>query len=336
MHRFSITRMLAGALVLAAVGCSGPPPIQVCEARDGLVPVCGFENPEDLAGLPGGWLVLSEMDRSGEGGAITAYRPSDGAKRVLHRVGADFLPHGIDISADGARLLVVDHGGGESIEEFALHHDPSAGPSLEHVRSIPVPDELDASLNDVAATRTGFVTTKMFPAGLLGGMWGILIGSDTGNLFTWSESAGFEAVADSQGVGPNGVAASADGRYYYLAEWARERVVRVNAEGGGRLESAALGFSPDNLTWTPDGQLLVAGQIATPIEAVACRDVPKGASCALGSGVVRMNPDTLEIEPVLLHQPATVVGAASVAYEQDGRIWIGSFAGDRIVWMDAR
>jgi DNA-binding beta-propeller fold protein YncE len=318
------------------MACSGPPPIDVCEARDGLVPVCGFQNPEDLVALPDGWLLLSEMDRSGTGGKITAYRTSDGTRRDLHSAGADFLPHGIDLSRDGSTLYVVDHGAGETIEVFALTHASATGPSLEHVRSIPVPEELDANLNDLAATGDGFVTTKMFPTNALKGMFGMLVGSDTGQLFTWSESEGWKGVAESEGVGPNGVAASADGRHYYLAEWGENRVVRVNAEGGGRLESGDLGFSPDNLSWTPAGQLLVAGQVASPTEALSCADIPENTSCALGTGVSRLNPETLESEAVLLHDPATVIGAASVAIEQDGRIWIGSFSGDRIASMEAQ
>lgn len=336
MTRNAIARVLIGTLALSMLACSGPPLIEVCEAGDGLVPVCGFQNPEDLVVLPGGWLILSEMDRSGAGGKITAYRTTDGTRRELHGGGPDFLPHGIDLSADGARLWVVDHGARESIEEFALSHGPGIGPSLEHVRSIPVPEELDANLNDIAATADGFVTTKMLPTNALKGMWGTVIGSNTGRLYTWSEDGGWNAVADSEAALPNGVAASADGRHYFLAEWGRGRVVRVDAGGGGRLESADLGFAPDNLSWTPTGEPLVAGQVATPIEAVACRDLPEKTSCALGSGVSRLNPETLEIEPVLLHEPATVIGAASVAVEQDGHIWIGSFSGDRIASMEAR
>ena len=328
-------RILFAVLGVGAVGCSGPPPIQACEPGDGLTPVCVFQNPEDVVGLQGGWLLVSEMDRTGDGGVLTAYRPSDGTRRVIHRGGAAFLPHGVDLSRDGTRLLVVDHGEGETIEEFAVVYDVDTGPAVEHVRSTEVPAELDASLNDVAFTPTGFVTTKMMSASPLKGMWGMATGSDTGQLLSWSADTGWSAVADSNGVGPNGVAASSDGRHYFFAEWGRSRVVRVNAEGGGRVESGDLGFSPDNLTWTPDGRLLAAGQVATPAEALACSSVPEGASCGLGSGVARLDPETLEFETVLRHDPATVMGAASVALEHDGRIWIGTFAGDRLAWMKA-
>ena len=329
-------RALVGTLLVGAVGCSGPPPIQTCEPGDGLTPVCEFQNPEDLVGLTDGWLIVSEMDRTGDGGVLTAYRPSDGTRRTIHSGGAAFLPHGIDLSGDGTRLLVVDHGEGETIEEFAVSHDADAGPSVEHLRSIEVPAELDANLNDVAVTPTGFVTTKMMPTSQLKGMWGMLTGSDTGHLLTWSAEVGWNVVAESNGMGPNGVAARPDGRHYYFAEWGRSRVVRVNAEGGGRLESGDLGFSPDNLTWTPGGEILAGGQLTTPSQAMACLSVPEGATCGLGSGVARLDPETLEFETVLSHDPATVMGAASVALEHDGRIWLGTFGGNRLVWMEAR
>ena len=336
MTKFRIVGGLVVVLAFAGLACSGPPPIQTCEAGDGLTPVCEFQNPEDLVGLDHGWLLVSEMARGGEGGILSAYRPSDGTHRVIHSGGGAFLPHGIDLSRDGTRLLVVDHGEGESIEEFALRLDPEAGPSVEHVRSTEVPAELDASLNDVAVTPSGFVTTKMFSANQLKRMWGMATGSDTGHLLTWSADAGWNAVAGSQGMGPNGVAASADGRHSFLAEWGQARVVRVDVGGGGRLESADLGFAPDNLSWASDGSLLVAGQLATPTQVLACSSIPDSATCGLGSGVARLDPETLEIEGVLTHEPATVMGAASVALEHEGRIWLGTFAGDRIAWMEAR
>ena len=64
-------------------GCGGEnPALTTCEAADGVEPICGFNNPEDLALLPGGsWLVVSQMPKGFEGtnapGSVVAWRPSD-------------------------------------------------------------------------------------------------------------------------------------------------------------------------------------------------------------------------------------------------------------------
>jgi len=331
-------RLAFSVLIPAAIGLAGciggPDPIATCEPADGLTPVCGFMNPEDLVRLDADWMLVSEMSQSGPGGRITAFRPADDTRVKLHFEGTSFRPHGIDLSRDGTRLAVVDHGEGETIEEFEVSRDANGVPRLTHLRSLAIPEEFDANINDVAYTPSGFVFTKMMSSNQLEGMWGFVTGSDTGQVYTWS-AAGFAPVPHSSGAGPNGVAASADGRRFYFSEWGRSRIVAIDADGGNRAVSAELGFSPDNLTWTADGKLLVAGQIASPTEATACFDIPPHTTCGLGSGVARVDPQTLEVETVLRHQPAMVAGGASVALEHSGRIWIGTFGGDRLAWMPA-
>ena len=344
---FSLLLLLAPLL---ALGCSGPPPITGCEARDGFEPVCGFQNPEDLAVLPGGeWLLVSQGATPRAPGSLVAHRLADGHREMLWPGGglagdaevsgcpgppdaAAFAPHGIDLRADGALVYVVNHGGREAVEHFAL--DAAGGvPRLRWSGCTPVPEALDATLNDVAQVPRGFVATKMMSAGALGAV-PLLFGWESGQLLRWTGAAGWEAVPGSGGAGPNGVEATADGTRYFFAEWVAERVVRVNADGSGRAETAALGFSPDNLTWAPDGSLLAAGQVASALEATGCFDVPEG-TCGLGSRVARIDPDTLAFTLVVDHAPATVAGGVSVAVEHGGRIWLGTFGGDRIAWTNA-
>ena len=325
--------VLAGAALW--LGCAGgPPPIDTCVPADGLTPICGFTNPEDIVALGEDWLLVSEMSRDDSGGRILAFRPSDGARHVAFE-SAKFYPHGIDLSADGSRLLVVDHGDGEAVGEYAVERTADGAPTLSLVRHTAVPEALDANLNDVAFTDTGFVTTKMMSTNQFWSSLQIATGNDSGELLTWSEAAGWNVVADSAGSGPNGVAASPDGKTFFLAEWGAGRIVRVDASGGGRVESAPIGFSPDNLSWASDGKLLVGGQVATAVEATACFSVPESTNCGLGTRVVKVDPETLAVEPVLDHHPATVMGGASVAIEQGGRIWLGTFSGDRLAWMVA-
>ena len=87
MRRGCLNRAVASGVALLAglaIGCGGPAPILECEARDGATPLCGFQNPEDLAVAPDGeWLVVSQPPCGGARGNLLGFRPSDGARRDL-------------------------------------------------------------------------------------------------------------------------------------------------------------------------------------------------------------------------------------------------------------
>lgn len=351
MHAISMSRLFAGAATLAAltmVGCGGPPLITACDAAGGTTPVCGFQNPEDLAVAPGGeWLVVSEAPRHDARGRLMGFRPSDGAKVELwsgasrpaqpSAAGCEgapdlegFVPHGIDVTGDGGALLVVNHGGREAVERFAFERREGA-PTLVWTDCVPMPD--GAMMNDVAALAdsSGFVVTEMTSTGL--GMLRLLFGGVSGEVHAWSPGGGVQSIPGTEGAGPNGVEVSNDGETIYFAEWVAERLVRVSRDGSQRSE-IALGFNPDNLTWTPDGRLLVAGQMATPLQATSCFDLEEG-NCGLDSAAAIYDPASGELERVWTHQPASVTGGISVALQHGDRIWLGTFGGDRLAWIPA-
>ncbi len=55
--------LLAAVLSVGSLACGDPlPPIETCEATETLEPICGFQNPEDLALLPeGDFLLVSQF-----------------------------------------------------------------------------------------------------------------------------------------------------------------------------------------------------------------------------------------------------------------------------------
>ncbi len=335
----------SAALALAALlalGCGGgAQPITDCTPSGALTPLCEFQNPEDLA-VSGDWLIVSQFPAGEKPGSLLAFRPSDGARRMLYPPpgapasggtcaegapppAADFAPHGIDL--DGARLLVVNHGSREAIEEFGLGADAD-GPTLSWQRCIALPG--DANANDVAALPGGgFVATKMTPRPQLLGLLKLLSGMKTGALLAWEPgAASWSVVPNTAGRGPNGVEVAPDGTLF-IAEWAANRIVRIARDGSGRAE-APLDFSPDNLSWAADGRLLVAGQRAKLTEVPSCLSV-KAGSCPLASVVVAVDPLTLAVTKLVDEDPSMRIGAGSVAVELGDALWIGTFAGDRIV-----
>jgi hypothetical protein len=73
--------------------------------------------------------------------------------------------------------------------------------------------------------------------------------------------------------------------------------------------------NPEDLVVVPGGGWLVASEFRSPLAFV----------------VMRVDPETLAGEGVLDHDPAVAGGAASVAVEHEGTLWIGTFAGDRLL-----
>jgi len=322
--------------------------------------LCGFQNPEDLATAPGGeWIVVSQFARRvgselASPGSLLALRPRDGERRVLYPLSgsataspapgvgspdcsgppdaARFSPHGIDLADAGggeARLLVVNHGGREAIEWFRLRVAPE-GPSASWEGCVPLPE--DAQANDVAALPDGgLVTTKMFPrAPGTVTMLRLALGANTGGLLEWGPSTGWRPVPESEGSGPNGVAVSPDGQTLFFAAWGASKLVRLGRDGSGRQE-LALPHHPDNLSWSADGKLLVAGQIGPLLWIIsACQKLSSG-TCPIPFSVLRVDPGSLAFERLYQEDPARLSGAASVALDHDGALWIGTFAGDRIL-----
>jgi sugar lactone lactonase YvrE len=330
-----------------------------CEAERGIQPVCGFQNPEDLAVVGGETLLISEMGRMDGSlpGQLVRFDPGTNQRTVLFpsdevadvaaaaptpgwgdpecpgSPGAAFSPHGLDLfrRPDGRTgLLVVNHGGRESVELFEVGGTPTA-PALEW-RGCAIPGE-PHFLNDVAALpEGGFVVTHMMPrSGTLGAVYQQLRGSmgfATGYVLEWSEQDGFRPIPGTEGGMPNGVAVSADGRYVFVNLYLAGEVRRVARDGS----EPPLGIEvsqPDNLNWAPDGRLLVASHDAGLSEMMACVDLEEGA-CPIAFAILAIDPTTMAIEPVFENKGAPM-GAGTAAVELDGELFIGSFAGDRII-----
>lgn len=371
--RVPVLRSAAAVVLLGGLACRGDAPVLAdCAPRSGLTPICRFQAPEDLA-VVGGWIVVSQMPNAKGPGSLVAFHPETRSIRKLYpspraarnaRAGGppqgvdatdvetaaaltaaaaapdggcsagapppfeDFAPHGIDV--EGTRLLVVNHGRREAIEEFSLSGAGGA-PALDWKSCTPLP--ADASANDVVVLAGGgFAATKMVERPQWLGILKLVLGLKTGALLRHAPGgAGWETVPNSAGQAPNGVEVDAAGRFF-IAEWTGRRIVRLEPDGSGR-ETVELDFSPDNLAWASDGRLLVAGQRASVFDVPACAALEEG-TCALPSVVVAVDPATLEVFPLIDQDPPTALGAASIAIEQGGSLWIGAFVGDRIVRWD--
>lgn len=349
--------LLIACATLFVGGCgSGLPPITDCEPGFAMTPDCRFQNPEDLAVSPDGErLIVSQMgqmdgSRPGNlalhqpGGDIDVLFPTDGIDDDRSWGDAScpppdlaaFSPHGIDLvqRADGRwMLLAVNHGGRESVEFFEVL-GAEAQTSIAWRGCAAGPDNV--AFNDVAGRADGgLYVTHMFP---LDGqtfalLKGAIFGSDTGLVYNWQPVAGWSVVPGSNGPFPNGIALSADGQSLYVNMYLAGEVRKLDL-ASGEVVAVYSGGSPDNSTWASDGRLLVATHTGGVSDGMSCQGLESG-SCAMAFSIVSLDPDDLTATTVVSHE-GPPMGAATVALEHDGQIYLGTFAGDRITRLEAQ
>lgn len=302
----------------------------------------GAWNPEDLVALPGTpWIIVSAMRSARHPGRlfkVDRTRPSELSElrwdaSAQGRPGPDvFNPHGIaacQLAASTFELLVVDHGGGEAIDRLVLELGDEGPVIVDGERLVQPPG---TSANAVAHMPDGgFVMTSMFDPGDTELLLHFARAEKTGQVWRWSRSDGWSRFGNVQMSGANGIAVSGDGRSVLVCEWAARRVWRLD-EYGHPIASMETDFLPDNLRWTADGRLLLAGQSVRPEALFGCE--ARGGRCPLAFKVVRLDPASLEIEPLIAMDEAaaaaTGFGGATGALMVDESIWVGSFTGTRI------
>jgi hypothetical protein len=347
--------------IVALAGCGrATPPLQGCDPAAGIVPDCRFQNPEDLVASPSGrYILVSQFGdlAGGRAGSLVAFDPADDTIAQLFpdgpvarpEDGIDwgdaacpppptdvFSPHGIDIETlnDGRHALyVVNHGGRESVEMFEVADD-GAEVSLTWRGCVLAPEQ--GYFNDLAVLRDGrFWVSQMFPrdANVL---WTVvrmqMLGHTPGFAYEWRSEAGFREIPGSRVKFGNGVEKSADERYLFLNSYFGHQVVKVDVAAGARVGHARVA-SPDNLSWSPTGELLAAAHLSTLADTLACQELTEG-SCGFPFQIVAVDPQTLTTR-VLLEQSGEPMGAATVALPFGDSVYLGTFAGDRIARVSA-
>ena len=127
---------------------------------------------------------------------------------------------------------------------------------------------------------------------------------------------------------PNGLELSADGRYVFANMYMEGEVWKIDVDSGETVAVGDVG-NGDNSAWGSDGRLWVATHTAGAADMLSCfdfQDKPCGASFA----IVAMDPETMAAEVVFSHAGAPM-GAATIAVPQGGRVYMGSFVGDRLI-----
>lgn len=300
-------------------------------------------NPEDLVELPGTpWIIVSGMRSERHPGRVFKVdRNNPAGASELGLMGASVLPwldpgvfnpHGIAtrrLGADTFELLVVDHGGGEAIDRLIVKMADGTPFIVDGEKLMQPPG---TSANAVAHLPDGgFVMTSMFDPGDCETPSRFAKGQQTGQVWRWSPWQSWSRFGDVQMSAANGIAASEDGCTIIVCEWAARRIWRLDGQGRP-LAKVETNFLPDNLRWTDDGHLLLAGQSDRPEAVFGC--VARGDRCPLAFRVVRLDPESLAMTDLIACDEATAVsqgfGGATGALAVDDKIWVGSFTGTQI------
>jgi sugar lactone lactonase YvrE len=315
-----------------------PPP---CTPAGDIQFICGQQGPEDLVVVPGSqWVIASAYGGSGginlirvsDRRSIVAF-PSENEKVRFDSkayVGcsgppdksakAKFLTHGLSLQAGRKsvhRLFVVAHGARESIEVFELDTAP-ATPVLTWIGCVVAPDPI--GLNSVRwLPDGGFIATDFLARNISAeNRAKMLAGEKNGALWEWHASTGWLKVPGSEAAGANGIEISEDGKTLYVAAWGSQSFFRLSrGQTPPKRDEVPLGFRVDNIRWAKDGSILASGQGgSTPADQTTT--------------IVKIDPKTLTITPVLKRPNVEVFGGGTVAVEIGKDVWVGSFRGDRI------
>ncbi len=339
-----------GTIVMALplMGCDAQSDYP-CEAVNGRVPICGLQAPEDIEVSPDQrFLILSQFGgiSGGNPGSLALFDPVNETHSILYpparpvsfkerwgsdncpgEPGATISPHGIHLSrrSDGRwQLLVVNHGGRESVEFFEWQAEPYR---LNWRGCVVLPEE--SFLNDVVATPDGgFLVTQMFPKDNIWAMLRSFGGAEKGHVWRWLPDKGVDIQPGSVGAFPNGIQISGDGSILFLNLYASHVVRKIDRQSGEHLGEIDI-VQPDNSNWLPDGRLLVASHPKDTFIPELCGDVHSGA-CEARFLLTAIDPATMRGETVF-EQKGAPMGAGTAAVEWGDHWYIGSYAGNRML-----
>lgn len=346
---------LAGFARAQAKGGPPAPPLMECGVHGDIDILCGTRSPEDLELTPDGkFIIVSQFVGGPAGAGIAGLVLFDPAKKTFTKltpaseplkdwgdpacpgpIGDALRPHGISLSkrSSGAiQVYVVNHGGRESIEMFELKPAGAASSLAWHGCVVST-----QAFNDVAAQPDGgFIATHptaLQPQPAPGQAKGapafdLFSGAASGYVSRWIPGKGEQELQGTRAGYPNGVLASADGRYMYFNAWTAKEVHKYDLKAGKETGVVKLDFMPDNISWTAKRTMLAAG-----VKGARGNCPPAGSTpCIQGFGIAEIDPGKMTAKTVFDSEgKGALISGVSEALEVGNSIYVGAFQGDRIV-----
>ena len=335
--------LLAWALLPAGAYAqpgSNRPALLDCGMQGDAEVICGTRAPEDFELTPDGRFLIVAKFGQGEDAPLDLFNLDThafteitlsaapladwGSQACTQSLGSQITPHGLSLSQRSGgqwQLYVVNHNVRESMEMYELIPDGTSWQLVWHGCVL-----AQEPYNDVAARPDGsFVATR--PQALQTEGQNLFAGLPSGNVARWTAATGEQVLPGTAYGYPNGVLVSDDGQYAYVSGWTTSDFHQYNLSTGQETGRVELGFMPDNLTWTPDGKILAAG-----IKGIA-GNCPETSAfpCIQGFVVALVDPASLAVSLVYDSAGQALINGTSVAIEADGKVYVGSFQGERLV-----
>lgn len=341
---------------IAALLASAPARAQPadCSADAELTYVCGLQKPEDLLALPGtSWLVVSGFAKGGGLKLVDArarsYRQwyTGDESQLAHDAEAFpdcpgppdpalFNTRGLSLrplAVGHFRLLVVNHGGRESIEAFDVLIEQGKEPNLQWRGCAAMPAGQVGNSVAQFADGTMLVTVLTRPGTSIGDF---MLGRRTGAV--WQRSPGkrnFRLLPGTDLPGNNGIEIDPDQRRFYVVSFGWHAVVVFDRKDTRRplARITAPDFMPDNIHWT-GGRLLLAGMRLDEPACGGLRKVVNGEAdpmlCKRGWVVGEVDASAGRIATFAYGTPRQYFNGLSAAALVGQELWLGSFQSERL------
>ncbi len=300
-----------------------------CDPEGDVQFICGPISPEDLALVPDTpWVIVASWEDDGyvsaadsrDGGTLRLFpTPTSQPRHDRATYGAcpgmttdGFRAHGISLrpGRDGRHTLyVVRHGDREAVEVFEIDAR-GAEPGLTWTGCAVAPEGL--GLNAVVALPDGgFAATS----------------PRTSDIWEWHTGDGWARVPGSEDIGPNGIEVSPDGRWFLVAGYASQSVIRLSrGQSAVQQDRVEVGFNIDNVHWAPDGTLLAAGHNA-PTRTRVGECIQRQTCEGITSHVARVDTEALTSEEIFTYPTDEHLIQGTVAIEVGDELWVGQVAG---------
>jgi hypothetical protein len=346
------TQRLSILVILLATAACGQVELS-CEPDGNVIPICGVQMPEDLAALPdGGGILVAEYGDGGKlPGTLTWFQPEsgDGFTRLVDSssitngaseknwgdadcpIPDQLSPHGIYLSPRGAslQLLVVNHSSLEQVLFYEVQPsaDDTTAPTLSWRGCVAFPDY--AVLNDVVALPDGgFAVTHMYDReNETLAQIKSMIGLNDGHVWRWSPGTAIRIVANTAAKMPNGIEIAPDGKSIWVNNYLEGELRQYDIVTEQLLATVNVP-NIDNSAWLEDGRLLLASHLS-PLTMAPCFGLTQG-SCGAPYELIAVDTTTGEMMRIFSAEKGGPFGPATVAIEYRGKLYAGSFSGDRL------
>lgn len=307
---------------------------------EGTMYICGPDAAEDMSAVPGTpWIIASSLfkglylinadEKSWDDLGFSTINDSVDPEGIYRDCPSPLKEgglssHGISIKEheNGQyRLYVVNHKDREAIEVFDINVGAEA-PTLTWVGCVVAP--AGTSVNSVVALTNGVLAVTQFfdPTDEeYAQKWAAQ--EPTGGVHEWSPNSGWTAVPNSNFSGTNGIEVSHDEEWYFITASFDNTFSKLpRPQNAAAATTIDLGFITDNIRWSADGSLIVAGAGQSFADIICQND---GVPCPADSSVVKIEPSTLAVETLATIEGTLDFHSASVAIEVDDALFVGTW-----------